>query len=110
MLCLWWSTMGRVCSGYCLTAVISVWEGCRRIVCESQYNHSDLALARANDHMTARQVGKIAQMAGAEELILFHLSVRYTSEEWLAMLEEARAEFPNTRFPEHWEFATTHTE
>ena len=30
------------------------------------------------------------------------LSERYQREGWLEMLEEARAIFPNTHFPEHW--------
>ncbi|TNE43267.1 MAG: ribonuclease Z [Deltaproteobacteria bacterium] len=82
--------------------LVPVIQGCRWLVCESQYLHKDLELARANYHMTSRQVGKIAAMAEAGELILFHLSVRYTPEEWMEMLAEAKAEFPNVRFSEHW--------
>jgi ribonuclease Z len=37
-----------------------------------------------------------------EELVLIHVSSRYTREEWAALLEEAREVFPGARFPEGW--------
>lgn len=86
--------------------LVPVIQGCQHIVCESQYLHKDIELARANYHMTSKQVGSIAAMANVGELILFHLSVRYSSEEWLQMLEEAQQEFANVRFPKHWEMAS----
>jgi ribonuclease Z len=76
--------------------------GCRTIVCESQYRHADLELARKNHHMTALLAATIAERAGATELILFHISDRYTPDEWREMLLEARSVFENTRFFEHW--------
>jgi ribonuclease Z len=78
-------------------------KGVGTVVCESQYRHADAELARRNYHMTATQVASLARRAGVGRLILFHLSDRYQPEEWGELLAEARAVFPNTAFPEHWE-------
>jgi ribonuclease Z len=77
-------------------------QGCRLVVCESQYLHADLELARRNYHMTARLAAQLALRAGVHELVLFHVSTRYTPAQWEAMLEEARVVFPNTHFPSYW--------
>ncbi len=76
--------------------------GCTVIICESQYRHADLALAERNYHMTTSQAAETARLANAQQLILFHLSDRYTKDEWANLLEEARAIFPNTTFPPGW--------
>ncbi|MEZ5303311.1 MAG: MBL fold metallo-hydrolase [Verrucomicrobiales bacterium] len=76
--------------------------GVNFVVCEAQYRHEDLELAQRHYHMTARQAAEFAAEAGVGQLILFHLSDRYRPGEWLDMLKEARAAFPNTRFPEGW--------
>jgi ribonuclease Z len=76
--------------------------GCATIICESQYRQADLALAARNYHMTAAQAAELARRAGAGRLFLFHLSDRYGPDEWLEMLAEARAVFPETYLPEHW--------
>jgi ribonuclease Z len=54
--------------------------------------------------MTAVQVAGLARRAGVGELVLFHVSDRYTAAEWRELLGEARALFPAARFPEHWRF------
>jgi ribonuclease Z len=72
------------------------------VVCESQYRDADRELAQRNYHMTATQVASLAARAGVGRLVLFHLSDRYTPEQWPALLDEARAIFPATTFPEHW--------
>jgi ribonuclease Z len=76
--------------------------GCTTMICESQYRHSDLALAQRTYHLTTTQAAQLARRAHVECLILFHLSDRYPRREWLEMLHEARAIFPNTHFPAHW--------
>ena len=76
--------------------------GCRTIVCESQYRHADMALADRNFHMTNVLTATLALRAQAGELVLFHLSDRYETTEWVDMLNEARLVFPNTRYPKHW--------
>jgi ribonuclease Z len=79
-----------------------VLRGVGTVVCESQYRHADVELARRNYHMTATQAASLAARAGVGRLVLFHLSDRYRPEEWRAMLAEARAIFPATSFPDHW--------
>lgn len=75
---------------------------CQTIVCECQYADEDLALARANYHMTSSQAAQLAADAKAGRLLLFHVSQRYTFGEALKMLEQARRIFPRTDFAESW--------
>jgi ribonuclease Z len=76
--------------------------GCGTIVCEGQYRHRDLELARKNFHMTTVLSATLAQRAQAKELVLFHLSDRYERAEWVEMLREARQIFPNAHYPGQW--------
>jgi ribonuclease Z len=76
--------------------------GCSTVVCECQYRREDQELARRNYHMTTTQVGELAHRADVGELILFHLSQRYTAEQWRAMLTETQMVFPRARFPASW--------
>jgi ribonuclease Z len=78
-------------------------QGCATMICESQYRDADAALATRNYHMTAAQAADLARRAGVGRLILFHLSDRYRANEWQELLGEARAIFPNTHFPAHWQ-------
>ncbi len=75
---------------------------CKTIVCEAQYRHRDIELAKRNFHMTTKQAAVLAKQAGADRLVLFHLSDRYRPHDWSEMLEEAKEIFPNTCFPEHF--------
>jgi len=77
--------------------------GVTTVVCESQYRHEDVALAEAVMHSTATEVATLAARAGVGKLILFHLSPRYLPVGCAELLEEARAIFPNTSFPDGWE-------
>ncbi|MFT5129410.1 MAG: ribonuclease Z [Rhodothermales bacterium] len=78
---------------------LSVWlRDCDVLVCEAQYRHADLALALRNCHATATLVGQLAAAANVGQLVLFHLSPRYTPPEWDELLAECQAVFPNTRF------------
>lgn len=79
-----------------------VLKGCKTIVCESQYRHADLELARKHFHMTTTLTGQLAARAEAGNLVLFHLSDRYQRSEWLQMLDEVRQQFPATSFPPAW--------
>ena len=76
--------------------------GCRVMVCEGQYRHADLDLARKHFHMTTVLSATVAKRAQVEELVLFHVSSRYEREAWLEMLGEARQVFPNVHYPPHW--------
>jgi ribonuclease Z len=75
---------------------------CDTVICEAQYRSADLELAIRNYHMTTQQVAELARDANIGQLILFHLSDRYTPAEWLEMLAEAKAIFPRTSFAGHW--------
>ena len=77
-------------------------QGCKVIVCEGQYRHADIELARKNYHMTTVLAATLAKRIQAQELVLFHLSDRYDRSQWLEMLTEARQVFPRTRYPSHW--------
>ena len=77
-------------------------QGCKIMVCESQYRQADRELAQRNYHMTCTLAAELARRAKVGELVLFHLSDRYTPDVWQEMLQEARGIFPNTRFPESW--------
>jgi len=77
-------------------------EGVDTVVCESQYLHKDLELARKSFHMTAKQAARLAKEAQVGKLILFHFSVRYSMKHLNEMLKEARTIFQDTYFPEEW--------
>jgi len=82
---------------------LEVWlRDCDTVVCEAQYRHSDIELARRNFHTTTSLVSRLAARARVGKLVLFHLSDRYSPEEWLEMLKECRENFPATVFPNDW--------
>ena len=63
------------------------------LVVEATYLEQDKELARQYGHITAAQAARLARNAGVQQLILTHISRRYSSEDILA---EARAIFPRT--------------
>ncbi len=85
-------------------AQLTEWlRGVDTLVCEAQYRFDDLEHAQKNHHATTRQVAKLASDAQVGRLTLFHLSDRYNGPQWREMLAEAKSEFENTQFPEHWQ-------
>jgi len=76
--------------------------GVDTLVCESQYAPFDVELAARNSHTTIDRVALLARDAGVDELVPFHLSERYETHEWAAMLAAAQAIFPATRWPAAW--------
>jgi ribonuclease Z len=74
------------------------------LVCESQYRQADLELAIRNDHMTNVQAATLAARVKAQQLVLFHVSRRYSSEELQELLLEAQTVFANTVFSSTWKF------
>ncbi len=76
------------------SAAVEIAKDASLFLCESTYLESEAELARNHQHMTAKDAARIAQKAGAHELILTHFSARYLD---LAPFEkEAREIFPNT--------------
>lgn len=85
-----------------LVRLVPALRGVQTMIRESQYLAADAELARHHHHLIAPQAAELARAVGAGELILFHVSDRYGPDGWRAMLAEARAIFPNTHFPDHW--------
>ncbi|MGH2592313.1 MAG: ribonuclease Z [Anaerolineae bacterium] len=67
--------------------------GADALVIESTYLEGEADLARAYDHLTAAQAARLAREAQVGQLILTHISRRYSQKQVLA---EAQALFPNT--------------
>ncbi|MGI9244676.1 MAG: MBL fold metallo-hydrolase [Verrucomicrobiales bacterium] len=76
--------------------------GCQTIVCESNYRDAEAELAKRHHHMKSSEVGALAARVDPQRLILFHLSDRYSEEEWQEQLEEVRSRFPRCEFPRGW--------
>ena len=60
---------------------------------EATYLEADKELARAHGHITAAAAARLARNSGVKQLVLHHVSRRYTTQEIVA---EAQAIFPNT--------------
>ena len=60
---------------------------------ECTFSNEYEQLASNRKHLTAGQAGKLAQMAGAGQLLLTHISARYREDE--PLISQARTEFPN---------------
>jgi ribonuclease Z len=67
--------------------------GADALVIEATYLQEEAELARAYNHLTAAQAAELARAAQVRQLILTHISRRYSAKEVLA---EARPIFPNT--------------
>jgi ribonuclease Z len=72
-------------------AAVELAERADLLICESTFLSVDEQLAHDYGHLTARQAGRLARVAGARKLVLTHFSRRYTDLEPFA--SEARAEF-----------------
>ena len=67
--------------------------GADLLAIEATYLEEERELAKGHGHITARAAARLAQKAGVKHLVLHHISRRYHARE---ILDEARAEFPNT--------------
>lgn len=83
--------------------LVALLEGCEILICENNYRTTDADLATKNYHMTSADVARLAGRVAPREVVLFHLSDRYTPEEWQEQLGEVRQQFPAARFPVGWE-------
>jgi ribonuclease Z len=72
-------------------AALELAEGADLLICEATFLSAEEQMAEEYGHMTARQAGRLARMAGARKLVLTHFSRRYTDLEPFEI--EARAEF-----------------
>src|SRR5262249_54542161 len=79
--------------------------GCEVIIGEASYRDAEAELARQHRHFTGSEMGRLAASVGARTLVLFHLSDRYTREQWRELLEEVRRVFPAASFPNSWDLS-----
>ncbi len=77
-------------------------DACQTMVSENNYRNAEAELAANYHHLTAAEVGELARRVGPERLVLFHLSDRYTEEEWQDQIGEVRDVFPQVEFPGGW--------
>jgi ribonuclease Z len=82
--------------------LVSYLAGCKVLVCENNFRDVDSELAQKSYHMTSTDVGRLAARVQPENLVLFHVSDRYTADEWKEQLEEVRKHFADAIFPEKW--------
>lgn len=66
--------------------------GCNLLACEATFSHKELARARHRHHLTARCAGWLGRITGAQKLLLFHYSPRY-SDNLAPLQQEAMAAF-----------------
>lgn len=62
---------------------------------EATFLHEKIERAEQTGHSSARQAGEFARLAGVKRLLIGHFSARYP--DLYPLLDEARAEFPNTQ-------------
>ena len=80
-------------TGMC-DAALSLARDVDLLVCEATFAEADVELARAFNHLTARQAAQVAAEAGARRLVLTHFSQRYPDE--TVLLDEACDVFAET--------------
>ena len=85
-----------------LSRLVPWLSGVTTLVCECQYLAVDCELATRNYHMFTLQVAELAARAKVSDLILMHVSSRYSALEREELLAEVRSIFPHARFPESW--------
>ncbi len=83
--------------------LVAMLQGCATIVCENNFRNAQRELAERTFHMISADVARLAAKVCPQKLILFHLSDRYTPQEWHEQLAEVQALFPETYFPETWD-------
>jgi len=79
-------------------AVVPYIRGVDILYHESTFQEEDALLAAETFHSTARQAAQIARLSEVKTLVLGHYSARYF--DLSALLEEAKAVFPNSRLGE----------
>jgi ribonuclease Z len=78
---------------------------CKVLICENNFRDADAELAQKSYHMTSTDVGRLAARVQPEKLVVFHVSDRYTLDEWKEQLADVRGQFERAEFPAHWPHA-----
>jgi ribonuclease Z len=76
-------------------SVVSAADGADLLVHEATFGEEEKERAKETSHSTAVEAAKVALAARAKQLVLTHVSARYSANS-KALLEEARAVFENT--------------
>jgi ribonuclease Z len=71
--------------------VLELARGADHLFCEAAFLERDADHAERKHHLTARQAGELARLAGARRLTIFHFSPKYEGEEGLLREEAATA-------------------
>jgi ribonuclease Z len=74
--------------------VVQLAKGADILFIEATFLDADATLARTRHHLTARQAGTIARLAGAKQFVTLHYSPRYKGQGH-CLAEEAQAAFLN---------------
>ncbi len=79
-----------------IPGVIEVARGADLLIHEATFGDDETERAAETGHATARQAAQVARDAGVRDLVLTHISARYTREA-PDLLAEAQVVFPSTR-------------